>query len=114
MLLAKPSNSTIFPMISLLARHSLQWRRIEFHIPEAWYPIFTPLTDSDIILAGGATELASTKAPLNLPLLISASLHRDDHVVLAQQPVGLDLTLTLLMHFIALPFPNVTCHLQKS
>jgi len=101
MLLGKPRNNaqpSIYPMINLLARHSIQWRCIEFHIPNAWYPIFTPLTGSNSIVAPAnnseATEPAPTEAPLDLPLLRSASLHQDDKVAIRDpQAVGLDLTL---------------------
>jgi len=77
MLLVNPSKnnqSTITPVINLLVRHSLQWRHIEFHIPDAWYPIFTPLTDSDSIVEnkGGATDSPSTEAPLGLPLIFTS------------------------------------------
>ena len=123
MLLAKPSKngqSTISPMINLLAIHSLQWRHIEFHIPDTWYPTFTPpsppLTDSDFIVAdkGGATESVSSKAPLDLPLLISASLHPDNRVGVAQQSVRLNLTLASSLCTLSLSyFPSITHHLRK-
>jgi len=112
MLLAKPGNNaqpTIAPMINLLARHCLQWRCIEFYIPSEWYPMFTPLTGSNIIVApvdnGEVTEPVPTNTPLSLPLLTSASLHQCDEVVVrAPQAVGLDLTLAPSLRTLSLSF----------
>jgi hypothetical protein len=107
--LAKPSSDTqptIAPMINLLARHSLQWRYVEFHIPNTWYPIFTPLTVSNIAVAqatnSGTTEPALTGAPLDLPLLVSASLHQDDEVAVRVLPQAVKLDLTLAPSLCAL------------
>jgi hypothetical protein len=52
--------------------------------------------------SGGVTEAVSTITPLSLPLLISASLHRDDEVGLSQQAVALDFTLAPFLRILSL------------
>ena len=95
MLLSNPSNNnqpSVIPMIHLLAKHSLKWRCIEFNIPSTWYPIFTSSTEYPIVADNYEVQLFSM--PLDLPVLMSASLHCSDGVLtIAQQGVELDLTL---------------------
>jgi hypothetical protein len=95
-LLSKPSlnnRPSVIPMIHLLAKHSLKWRRIEFHIPSTWYPIFTSSTEY-LIVAPDNHEVQHISIPLDLPALISASLHSSDGVMtIARQAVELDLIL---------------------
>jgi hypothetical protein len=94
---------TTVPMINLLANHSAQWRCIEFYIPSTWYSFFTSSTEPSIIMADNAEPSASTKAPLELPLLKSASLYRTDKVVTKEPVVDLALAPSLralsLSHF---------------
>ena len=86
-LFSKPSNNKplpMVPMISLLAKHSPHWRRIDFRIPPLWYRSFSnrnsTMSDNEV------TQHVSTKNALDLPLLMSASFHHNTRV-------GLDLTL---------------------
>jgi hypothetical protein len=95
-LLSKPSlnnQPSVVPMIHLLAEHSLKWRRIEFHIPSTWYPIFTSSTEY-LIASPDNHEVQHISIPLDLPALISASLHSSDGVMTTvRQGVELDLIL---------------------
>ena len=95
-LLSKPSHNSrpsIVPMMHLLAKHSLKWRRIEFHIPSIWYPIFTSSTEH-LIVALDNHEVQHIPMPLDLPSLTSASLHCSDGVMtIARQAVELNFTL---------------------
>ena len=99
LLLSKPRNNNqppIVPMINLLAEHSSYWRFIDFRIPSLWYPFFASISNEDSAMSDNEVTLpVSTKNPLNLPLLTSASFHRDDLFPLIHKSkrVGLDLTL---------------------
>jgi len=93
-LLSEPSPNnqpSVVPMIHLLAKHSLRWRCIEFHIPSTWYPIFTSPTEYPIVALDNY-QVQPISMPLDLPALISASFHRSVMAV-ARQGVELDLTL---------------------
>ena len=99
LLLSKPRNNNqppIVPMINLLAEHSSYWRFIDFRIPSLWYTFFASISNEDSTMSDNEVTLpVSTKNPLNLPLLTSASFHRDDLFPLIHKSkrVGLDLTL---------------------
>ena len=84
----------IIPMIHLLAKHSLKWRCIEFHIPSNWYPIFTSSTGYPIVADNDEVQSILMKAPLDLPALTSASLHCS-HGVMTMVYQGMELDLTL-------------------
>jgi len=85
---------SIVPMIQLLAKHSLKWQCIEFHIPTNWYPIFTSSTGYPIVANNDEVQPILMQAPLDLPALTSASLHCSDGVMtMVCQGMELDLTL---------------------
>ncbi|KIM44077.1 hypothetical protein M413DRAFT_443133 [Hebeloma cylindrosporum] len=102
-------------MINLLAKSSRQWRCIDFHIPFFWYPIFTsskisdPSPDND-----QPTQSVALKKPLDLPLLVSASFHYEDHgIVATDDEVDLDLTLAPSLHTLSLSLFQMSPALLK-
>jgi len=96
-LLSKPTGDNnqppIVPMINLLAKHSPHWRCIAFRIPALWCSFFASLSYWDSTTSDNeVTQPVSTKKPLDLPLLVSASFHRED-LPMVHKRTDLDLTL---------------------
>ncbi|KIM44090.1 hypothetical protein M413DRAFT_25570 [Hebeloma cylindrosporum] len=85
--------SSVVPMINLLAKCSHQWRCIDFHIPSFWYPIFISSTNSND---------QPTESVLDLPLLMSASFHHEDTVLLPHEVLELDLALAPSLRMLSL------------
>jgi len=105
-LFLQPSNTnqpSIIPMIRLLAKHSPHWPCIDFYLPSLWYPIFTSFVNSeaDNDEVDWVTQTVSTNKPLDLPLLMSASFHRDGNIA-PENRVNLDLTLAPSLRMLSL------------
>jgi hypothetical protein len=83
----------IVPMINLLAKHSRHWRCIAFRIPALWCSFFDPLSYWDFTMSDNeVTQPVPKQKLLDLPLLVSASFHRED-LPIVHKRTDLDLTL---------------------